>query len=437
MLVRKIIAIFIALFIALPARAVSIINDTETETFLTELIMPLATAANIPDGRLRVHIVGDDDFNAFVMGGEDVYLYTGLLKQIKTPAALQAVVAHELGHTLGGHMAQMSARMAAEMKGAMMIQALGVGLMVAGGNPSLGAGVLAGAGGVAQQSMLAFSRDEERIADDMGVDIMTNAGLNPNAFVDVFEQMREMSDAFESRVNPTRVNHPLTTERITNVREKIAKTKIKKQNKKTIAKQSADYELIRAKLIGYLDTSAQVLIAYPYSDKSDAAIYARAIANMRSGNLDAARAGTQTLISHKPDNPYFYELLGDIEFQFGHYDDSVSAYEKSLKILPDAPQIQTALALVLNERNKPGDKARAAELTRTAILTEPTPLAYWVLAQTFDDGDGRADWAMAEYYSMNNNEKNAKSYAKRAQKKLKKGTPEHIKSGDILDKKWK
>ena len=437
MLVRKIIAIFIALFIALPTHAASLINDTETERIITELINPLATAANIPDGRLRVHIVNDDDFNAFVMGGDDVYIYTGLLKQIKTPSALQAVVSHELGHTLGGHMAQMSARMALEMKRAMMIQALGVGLMVAGGNPSLGAGVLAGAGGVAQQSLLAFSRDEERIADDMGVDIMARAGLDPNAFTVVFEQMREMSDAMESRVNPTRINHPLTAERLKNVREKIERTKFKKQNKKKIAKQVAEYELVRAKLIGYLDTSARVLTAYPYSDKSDAAIYARAIANMRGGNLDAARAGTQTLISRNPDNPYFYELLGDIEFQFGHYDDSVVAYEKSLKLSPDAPQIQTALALVLNERNKSGDKARAAELTRTAILREPTPMAYWVLAQTFDDGDGRADWAMAEYYNLNNDEKNAKAYAKRARKKLKSNTPEYIKSGDILDKKWK
>jgi predicted Zn-dependent protease len=142
------------------------------------------------------------------------------------------------------------------------------------------------------------------------------------------------------------------------------------------------------------------------------------------------------LISRNPNNPYYYELLGDIEFQFGHYDDSVSAYEKSLELLPDAPQIQTALAIVLTERNKPDDKTRAAELARTAILVEPTPLAYWTLAKTFDDGDGRADWAMAEYYNLNNDEKNAKSYAKRARKKLKSNTPEYIKSGDILDKKW-
>ena len=89
---------------------------------------------------------------------------------------------------------------------------------------------------------------------------------------------------------------------------------------------------MRAKLIGYLDTLNQVREKYPSSDKSDAAIYARAIANMRQGNLDGARVGTGTLIARHPKNPYFYELLGDIEYQFGHYDNSVEAYEKSLAL---------------------------------------------------------------------------------------------------------
>ena len=164
---------------ALPGYGASLINDTETERLLNKLIQPLAQAANIPDGRLKIHIVDDNDFNAFVTGGEDVYVYTGLLKQIKSPNAFQAVIAHEMAHTIGGHMAQMADRMDAEMKRTMLIQALGVGLMVAGGNPSLGAGVLAGSGGVARQSLLAFTRDEERIADDLGVKLMMDAGVEP------------------------------------------------------------------------------------------------------------------------------------------------------------------------------------------------------------------------------------------------------------------
>lgn len=429
---HKIFVCLLSIFFATGAHAVSLINDTEIERVVTELVRPIATAAEIPDNRLRVHIVRDDDFNAFVMGGDDVYIYTGLLTQIKSPDALQAVIAHELGHTIGGHMAQMSSRMAAEMQRAMLIQALGIGLMVAGGNPSLGAGVLAGSSGVAQQSMLAFTRDEERIADNMGLDLMVRAGQNPNGFIQVFEQMREISGAAESRVNPTRVNHPLTTERLKNVRDRIAK--LNYTAPAASATRDAKFRLIQAKLIGYLDTATRVRELYPYSDKSDAAIYARAIASMQAGNLDAARVGTQTLISRHADNPYFYELLGDIEYQFGHYDDGVTAYSHSLKLAGNAPQIQTALALVLTERNKSGDAAQAIELCKRALLAAPAPLTYWVLARAYGDDDGRGDWARAEYYSMIGNTKNAKKYAKIARQKLKSDAPEYIKSGDILNK---
>lgn len=419
-------------FVSLSSQAASLINDTEIESVLTKLVNPLATAAKIPNGRLKIHIVNDEQFNAFVMGGEDVYVYTGLLQQIKTPTAFQAVIAHELGHTLGGHMVQMSQRLAAEMKRTMLIQALGVGLMVAGGNPTLGAGVLAGSSGVAQQSMLSFSRDEERIADDLGVDLMVSAGLNPNGFITVFSQMSEMAGVAETKINPNRINHPLTTERLNNVRTRISQLDHKYAADKS-APPSSEFEMVRAKLVGYLDSASHVLELYPYSDTSDSALYARAIANKRAGNLDAARRGGLTLVSRQPNNPYFYELLGDIEYQFGHYDDAVTAYERSLSLSGNAPQIETALALVLTERDKPGDNMRAIELVKRSLLSEQAPLTYWVLARAYGDRDiGRHDWALAEFYLMNGDVKKAKKYATTARKKLKKSDPEYIKSGDIL-----
>ena len=431
---KKILIIIFCIFIALPARAASIIQDTEIESVVAEIIKPIATAANVPNARIR--IVNDDNFNAFVMGGEEIYIYTGLLTRIRTPNALRAVIAHELGHTIGGHMAQMSARMESEMRRTMMIQVLGIGLMLAGGNPSLGAGVMAGASGIAKQSMLAFSRDEERVADDMGFDLMVRAGYNPNGFVDVFEQMSDMTSHIESRINPNAINHPLTSERLKNVRDKLANKDIKskkfKSDTNAINKQ---YDMVRAKLVGYLDDASRIKTLYPNNDKSDAAIYARAIANMRWGNLSGAAVGTRTLVARNSNNPYFYELLGDLEYRYGHYDDASDAYELALKLRSNSPQIETALALVLVERGGAGDVARAAELCRRVILTEATPVAYWVLARTFDSDDGRADWAMAEFYRLQNKPDKSREYARRAKSRLKPGTPEYIKSNDILNSK--
>lgn len=434
---RKIIGFLFAVLVATQSWGVSLINDTETERVLHKLIKPLGYAADIPDGRLDIHIINADDFNAFVAGGEDIYVYTGLLKTIKSPNALQAVVAHEMGHMIGGHTAQMSKRMDAEMKRAMLIQALGVGLMVAGGNPSLGAGVLAGSTGIARQSIMAFTRDEERIADDLGLDLMIKAKLNPNGFIDVFEQMQEITGAMEAKINPHQINHPLTTERLNNVKNKITQSKkTYTENKQLTDTQNQEYELVRAKLIGYLDSPSHVREIYPESNKSDAALYARAISDMQIGNLTNALTGVKILISRQPQNPYFYELMGDIEYQFGHYDTSVDAYKKSLELAGNAPQIQTALALVLTERNKPGDQSYAIELCKRSLLTEHAPLTYWVLARAYGDHDaGRSNWAMAEYYKMLNKDKEAKKFAKNAQKKLKKSDAEYIKSDDILKHK--
>lgn len=430
---KRILFVLSVIISVFSANAATLINDTEIESGITEIIKPVATAAKIPENRLKIYIINDDSFNAFVRGGEDVFIYTGLLKQIKSPNALRAVVAHELGHTIGGHMIQMADKQQAEMIRTMIIQALGIGLMVAGGNPSAGAGVMAGASGIAQQSMLSFSRDEERMADDLAVDLMVKANENPNGLIEVFEQMHDIQGAFETSVNPNRINHPLTSERLNNTKTKIKNLKkVPTKSVKQVTKENSDYDMLRAKLVGYLDNDKTVLTLYPYKDKSDAAIYARAIANMRAGNLDTAKTGIQTLIKRHPNSPYFYELLGDVEYQYGHYDDSVDAYEQSLKLSNQAPQIETALAVVLAERNKNGDKERANELCRHAILKEPTPLAYWILARVTDGAT--ADWAMAEFYKMNNDEKNAKKYAKMARKKAKKDSPEYIKSGDILKK---
>ena len=430
---KRILIILFALFIGFGGNAATLINDTEIESGIAKIVAPVAKVANIPTERLKIYIVRDDNFNAFVRGGEDIFVYTGLLKQIKSPNALRAVLAHELGHTIGGHMVQISERMQNEMMRTLIIQALGVGLMVAGGNPSAGAGVMAGAAGIGQQSLLSFTRDEERMADDLAVDLMVKANQDPNGLIEVFNQMRDLHGAFENNINPNRINHPLTNERLNNAKTKIKNLKsVPKKSVDEVAQENQDYEILRAKLIGYLDSDKTVLTHYPYTNKSDSAIYARAIANMRAGNLDTAKTGTQTLIKRHPKSPYFYELLGDIEYQYGHYDDSVDAYEHSLKLSNNAPQIETALALVLSERNKPGDSERAGELCRRVILKEPSPLAYWILARV--SNGATSDWAMAEFYKMNGDNKNAKKYAKSAQKKAKKDSPEYIKSGDILKK---
>ena len=95
---------------------------------------------------------------------------------------------------------------------------------------------------------------------------------------------------------------------------------------------------------------------------------------MRGGNLSGALVGVKTLISRDAKNPYFYELLGDLEYRYGHYDAAVDAYERALKLRANSPQIETALALVLVERGGVGDADRAAPGANLGLLAPDGPL---------------------------------------------------------------
>jgi predicted Zn-dependent protease len=415
------------------ASAATIIRDTEIESVVYELVAPLARAAGMPDGRLKVHIIGDSDFNAFVAGGEDVFVNTGLITQIKNPDAFQAVIAHELGHMAGGHMAHLATRMKAEMYRMLAVQMLGVALMVA--NPMAGMGVLAGSGGIAQGSLLAFTRDEERVADAMSIDIMVKAGIDPAGFIDAMKYMQQIAEPAENRTNPLNKNHPMTAERLRNAKDKIDTVKNREKLKRSSPAQIEKYEMIRAKIIGYMDKPNIVAGTFPTSDKSLAADYARAISAMRANDLIRAKQIVGPMIVRDPDNPFFYELLGDLHFQSGEMSMSVDAYQEALDLLKNnAPQIQVAMALALTGRKKPGDAEKAVNMAKRAILSDQLPLAYWVLSIAYSQlgKEGEADWAMAEYHVMVRNMDRAKELAKSAQRKLAPGTPEYIKSGDIL-----
>lgn len=412
-------------FLISDCRAAIEIRDTEIENAVYEITRPLADAAKIPFNRMKIHIVNDNSFNAFVSGGTDIFINTGLLTKIDSFAELQAVLAHEIGHAQLGHIVQMAAKARAETARYVAMQMLGVAA-AALYNAQAGIGIAAAGTGMAAQSMLAFTRDEERSADDYAVNLMSKAGLDPSALISVFQKMQNMQS--QNKVNPSNINHPLTEERIKNI-----KLHVRSNDGKPAHKDADDkLKLIQAKLAGYLDSPERTKTLYPPADKSDAALYARAIARIRGGDLTSAKTGTLTLASRHEKNPYFYELLGDIEFQSGHYDDSVRAYEQSLKLIKSAPQIELALALVLAERNKPADSDRAAKLCRRAILTEPMPLAYWVMAKV---DQKKSDYYLAEYYYMARDLKRAKDHAARAAKQLPPDSPEYLKARDILDVK--
>jgi predicted Zn-dependent protease len=117
-----------------------IIRDAEIEQLLREYSQPILKAAGLAQQNVRIVIINDPSFNAFVADGHRIFINSGALMQAKTPNEVIGVLSHESGHIAGGHLARMREQMANASTESLVAMLLGIGAMVAGAR-SGGSGV--------------------------------------------------------------------------------------------------------------------------------------------------------------------------------------------------------------------------------------------------------------------------------------------------------
>ncbi len=102
---KRLVAAFAATILlwAQPAAAQSILRDAETESMFNDMSRPLILAAGLSPNNVQIVLINDDSINAFVAGGQIVYIHSGLLKAADNANQVQGVIAHELGHIADGH----------------------------------------------------------------------------------------------------------------------------------------------------------------------------------------------------------------------------------------------------------------------------------------------------------------------------------------------
>ena len=118
--------------LAAAAQGLPLIRDTEIENLLKDYSLPIFKAAGLGAQNISMRIIRHESFNAFVVDGRNVFINTGTLTQAKTPNEVIGVIAHETGHIAGGHLAQLSSRIARDADQASFCTVLGIGLMVGG-----------------------------------------------------------------------------------------------------------------------------------------------------------------------------------------------------------------------------------------------------------------------------------------------------------------
>ncbi|MEO1276366.1 MAG: M48 family metalloprotease, partial [Pseudomonadota bacterium] len=265
-----------ALIAALPARAQGLIRDAEIERTLAGIANPIYRAAGLSPSRVSLYLVNDRRLNAFVAGGSNIFMNTGLLQRLESVDEVRAVLAHETGHIAGGHLARRDEQIR-RARGTLALGVLASIAAAAAGNPE--AAFTAGALGnqVATRNLLAHSRAEESGADQAALAYMVAAGSDPRAIIKVFDLFRGQEILSAGQTDPYIRTHPLWSQRLRDLEAKVDRAP---RGRGTDPGLAYWHQRMVAKLDAFLDTPQRTLRDYG-NDRSEIGAMARAIAYHR------------------------------------------------------------------------------------------------------------------------------------------------------------
>ncbi|HYD23213.1 MAG TPA: M48 family metalloprotease [Croceibacterium sp.] len=431
------IAAFAAMLclLAQPAAAQrAILRDAETEALLQELVDPLAAAAGLPKGAVEVVLVNDPSINAFVAGGQRIYVHSGLINAADSANEVQGVLAHELGHITGGHMISIYDGAGKAMKIQLISMLVGIAATLAGAGEA-GMGAMALGEQAALGSFLTFSRTQESSADAAGAEYLSAAGISGKGSITFFKKLQnqEFRYGFSQDDEQTFArSHPLSGDRISRLEAGYSADPA--WDRPPDAGQQARFERIKAKLYGYLAEPARTLNAYPAYLTSVPARYARAYAYHKESKMAEALAETDALIAADPDDPYFLELKGQVLLESGRPGEALAPLRRATEITGNDPLIASTFGHALIATEDKANLDEAETVLRAAVGRDrENPMAWYQLGVVYGArGDiPRAQLASAEQQIMSGNARQALQNAESAERSLPTGSPDWIRAQDV------
>ncbi|WP_421728686.1 M48 family metalloprotease [Brevundimonas sp.] len=430
-LVASTTAAAFALAVAGPASAQGAIRDTEIEGIIREWTDPVLVTMGLDPAQVEILLINDDSLNAFATRGRIMGVNTGLILQTKNPNELLGVLAHEAGHIKNRHTLRDGAQNAGKQP-FFMTMALGA-LAIAAGQPGAGAALLGSGQYFGTLGALRYMQSQEGEADLTGARALEAAGESGRGLVTFFENFRSQEVFSDARRYPYFRSHPLSGQRIEALRRPVEAAA--HYNHQDSPERMAEHALILAKIHAFMDPPNQTLRDFPASATDYPSRYARAIGYYRDGQTERAIAGVDALLAEKPEDPYLWELKGQILFEEGRPGDAIDSHARAVALMPEAPLLRINLAHALIETNDPANLDRAIIELKTAVAREgDNTLAWRLLSQAFaaQGKEGEARLASAELYFAAGDDRQATQFALRARNMLDRNTIEWRRAVDIV-----
>ncbi len=430
-MIMRLCAVLLAICLALPAQAISVIRDAEIERSLKEIAKPVLRAAGLGSNSIRILVINDPSLNAFVVDSRHIFIHSGLILRLDRPEALQAVLAHEIAHIANGHLTLRAGNARRASRTAAIGLALSIAL-AAKGEGQAAAGLAAGTASSAQRIFFKHTRAEEASADQSALRYMATAGIDPSAMLDVLNLFRGQEALREQRQDPYARTHPLTKDRQRAVKGYTAA--YADRTRATPAETAYWFNRMDAKLEGFLRNSRSVLRAREAKGDGETAILRRAVALHRQPAPAKAMAEMQKLLKLRPRDPYYHELLGQILLESNRPGPAVTSYRNAVKLGGNDPLLLGGLGRALLAQNtnaSNGEALRVLNAARGRDPANPTMLRDLAVAHAKNGQNAMASVATSERYLVLSRFKEARIHAKRAMGALPQGSQGWLRAQDV------
>jgi len=415
------------------ASAQSVLRDAETESLLRDIARPVIEAAGLQPRNVDIVLLNDGSINAFVAGGQAVYIHSGLIGAADNVAEVQGVIAHEIGHITGGHVISDGGSKAAT--GITLLSLLLGAAAAAAGSADAGIGVFMAGQQAALGKYLAFSRAQESSADAASVQFLAKAGISGRGSIDFFKKLQSQEFRYgfkRSEETDFYSTHPVTSDRIATLQDSFERDAA--WNTPIDPSLQERFLRIKAKLYGYLAEPAATLTAYPEYLTDAPARYARAYAFHKEALMDKALTEADALLAKTPNDPYVLELKGQVLLESGKPVDALVPLRRAVMLSRNEPLIATTFGHALLATEDRANFAEAQRVLKTAVARDrDNPFAWYQLGVVYEaQGDTpRARLASAEQQLGEMRLPEALRSAEAAEVSLPKDSPDWLRAQDI------
>lgn len=417
------------LTIAPPAFATSLLRDADIEHAFSELARPILQIAGLRPDQVKVMLVDDAAFNAFVFDRHHIFLNVGLVLKTESAEMLQSVIAHEVAHIANGHLSRRKQNMQATRNAARFGLALALATGKANNNPGLGAGLAIGMSNSAQRVFNSHTQSEEIAADQTALMYFSKLGIDPKGALQVLDYLSGQEYLASGRQDPYARTHPLSRDRL-----RSAKARAQVQ-KPTSPNPNARFWHARAvaKTRAFSQDPDRTLAASGTAVSEDIAFMQRAIAFSRRGKLIQALKAIEKAQKIRPTDPFFQDLKAELLMRNRQFSQAANAYAKAVSMAPDQSLILAGQGRALLASGQTESALQSLKKAYEIDFKNITLLHDLALAYAKLENQGMASLITAERFGLKGNLKDAMRHAKKAVSLLPQGSPPWQRAQDIVN----